>query len=769
MAKDTKKQPDFELDPGRPQELGVEIPEGEVEIELEPGQDELPESDHYTDISSTLSEGKLSRIGRDLIEDIERDKESRSEWDSVFEKGLKELGLDRRDDKRSDPFPGASAVHVPLLAQACVEFQSRIMREVFPPSGPAKTIVVGELTPEKVAKSERVQSYTSWLLTVGMPEYRDETDKTFAMLPLLGSVFKKVYWRETWGRPVVEFVTTNDLIVPYSAKSLETTPRATHILRLHQHEVRANIAAGLWRDVPLPEPDESEISASRAKLDKIVGLQRPSGGEDDRYVIYECHCILDIGEGDAPYIVTVCSESGTVLSIRRNWDEDDEARRPIQWFTHYRFVPFDGFYGLGLLHLIGGISSAATGALRALMDSAAINNMPGGLKLKGAKVPGNELTVRPLQYTDIEQPPSGSQMKISDMVAPLPVNPPSTTLYQLLEFLVRSGEKFGSVTIEGLMNAKEQAPVGTAMAMIEQQSMVFSAVHARQHYSMAKELDIIRRTIHDFADDEIYVAGTQGEVFVLREDFDGSVVIAPVSDPSIFSQAQRVTQAQAALQLVQQAAAAGVKVDARSAFMMAAKAFQLPGAESLFPEQPEMQPKPLDPASEFRACLAGVPAKAFKGQNHMAHVQFLLVSMQDPTFGPAIQKAAPLIQSLVADHLSLQRIEEIEMAIGMPLPEDQSQFPPQVQFQLAAAQAQAAQAIAASRQPQQPQVDPAIMALAAETDRKRVADEAKAKLEAAKILQDGEIKREQIVSKERIEAAKILAQSFGETPDNGGL
>jgi hypothetical protein len=775
MAKrpDSNASTPFMLDVAKPQELQTpgKVDMSMLDIAVDDGDDtiDLDDSlDHFDNLAMGMNESVLDGIGLETVELVQSDIESRADWDSILEQAMSELGFDRKADRRADPFPGASAVRHPLLAQACIEFQSRIMREIMPPGGPVKCEPLGDMTDDKILKADRAQRYMNWLLTEGMQDYREDADRMFSLLALYGNAIKKVYWNSVLDQPSTEFLGIDDFAVPYNARSIQTTPRATHILRLYEHEVQSNMASGLWREVDLSEPEMESPSRAQEKANKIVGLKRPSDTEDDRYVIYECHRLLDLdeGEGELPYIVTVDSVTNTTLSIRRNWEQDDDRKARRNCFVHYKFCPWTGFWAIGLYHIIGGLVKGSTGSLRALMDTAQLTNMPGGFKLAGTRSNGNELQIGPMMFSDLEPPNAAMGAKIGDLVMPLPINPPSPVLFQLLQFLVDAGQKFGSVCVQGLADANEQAPVGTTMALVEQQSIVFSAIHARQHASVAKELQIFRRLLFAHLPEQVEVSdATHGDIMCLRTDFDGSVTIGPVADPAVFSDVQRKMMAQYLMtQLMPQAMQAGVQIDKRSICVTAAKSMGLTNADKMFPQPPSPpQPVPLDPAQEFRAVLTGQPVKAFPGQAHDAHTQFLLAITQDPAYVPILGSNPtflPGLMALAADHASLGVVEKIAQSIGGPLPQPGQPMAPGSEFQLASAAAQVATQMAqqhqAAAQPPQQQADPAAMA---EVQRKTAADQAKHQIEMAKLqtqMSNAEAERQ---SREKIASAGLQVKA----------
>lgn len=734
-----------------------EIPEAMVTLGPPEG-DRQTSPGFYDNLADLLSDSERSGMATRLIEDVERDIRSREPYDRVLAKGMMDLGFDREMDTRNNPFPGASAVTHPLLAQACVDFQARAIKELFPANGPVKTRVVGQYTDEKAAKAERGKEYMNWQLTVQMPEYRTELDEMLMMLPLTGNGFKKVYFDEIHKRPRSEVIGLGDMIVPYSATSLDTAVRATHRMLFQPLEVKRYQKGGLWRDVPLVKPSEAELqSRAKQQSDDIEGKQREDTGEDDRHTIYEIHTdILVPGVDDeedlpSPYIVTVEKDSRAILAIRRNWQENDPLKQRRIWFVHYRFVPWQGFYGIGLLHLIGGLSRAATGALRALMDSAAIANMPGGIMLGDARPRQSNVTIKPLEWHSVTAPGVDDVRKVA---MPFPVAGPNVVLFQLLGFLVTAGQQFAQVVNTAEANPNEAA--AALLARIEQGSIVYSAIHARLHYAQGIELGKIGELNFEHLDDQVTAKTFNGELLASYRDFDDEVDVIPVSDPNIFSQVQRSAQAQAALQLAQQAQTQGVPVNMPLAFKNVAQTLNLPHAEELFPEAPQAQP--LDPVSELMALQQGMPVKAFPGQAHEAHVMFLQNVAQDPSSAPLMQMIGPRLMALAADHTTWAIRDRLEAMVG-PLPPPGAPMPPVVMQRVAQAVAEVqaqitGQHLQAAQQAQGGADGGLTQVAMADVQRKAAKDEAEMALKRETATADAAAEGLKIASNERIAATK---------------
>lgn len=754
----------------------------------------VQEAAHDENLALILPEELLTSLGREAVEAAERDREARAIWDEAMAKGLEELGFDRMDDKRSAPFQDAFSGRHPVLAEAVVSFQARAIKELFPADGPVKTKVLADNPPPDLqAAADRIAKKLNDQVTRQCSEWRPEFDTLLMMLPLMGSAFKKTWWDEVLDRPRTEFVLPDDFLVPFSARDLRTAPRYTHVLRLYDAEVRTNQAVGLWRAVPLTAPMEDAPGRATAKAARIEGKAPTGDARDDRHQILEQHVDLVIpgltehgspggalgsagepGDTDGlplPYILTVDKATGKVLALRRNWRQADPLRRKILYFTHYRYLPWMGFYGIGLWHVLGGIAKGCTGALRALMDSAAIENMPGGVRLK-SKVSGSATAFRPLEWTELDAPASND---IRKLLMPWPTNGPSATLFQLLGALALEAKSFAAVATQAVSEANQNAPVGTTLALLEEGSQVYSAIHARLHFSQAEDLELLAELNRDNTDDpDFRMVG---------------VAVVPVSDPKIFSQIQRAAQAQAGVQLAKEAQSVGVKVDLREAYVSAARTLDLSNVDQLFP--PEPAPVTADAMAENLAVAGGSPLKAGPGQDHKAHIALHMEMLKLPGM-VALPEGVKLVQH-VLEHIAMACRAPVEAAAGFPIPAGQP-LPPEIDRALdAAAQQQApaligqlaqllqqamqqasgaaapgGQDIAAlteveklkvAQRREQAMVEADLKRQQMEIDKELVAYKAEQELRVveAKLQADLQVAAAQINSKEQVEAAKLGA------------
>ncbi|WP_062117274.1 cell envelope integrity protein TolA [Aureimonas sp. AU40] len=720
----------------------------EVELEdLDAASSDADEpEDHFANLVTTLDVDDLKKIASELVDRVDTDIEERDRHDRFMLKGMEAMGIDR-DEIRTGAFAGSSTVRHPLLAQACVDFQSRITRELLPAGGAVRA-VPSEGYDEASGSLRRAEVYANRrILSSGGCGYSESLEQAFIRLPLAGSVIRKV--RQGPDGAVSETIATGDFAVPYSATTLQSSPRNTHILRLHKHEVDLNFRSGLWKRFDLDERgDESRRPESQSKkhAQRVTG-QSKSSEDDDRYVFYEVHCwwAVEDEEEERPYVVVIHPDTETVCMVRRNWDPADGAMQPIQHFVHYRYLPWEGFWGIGLFHLIGGLSSAATGSLRALMDSAVLQNMPTGLADKSAGVTkGGKLKLEPLGFTNVTLPTTGGDRDIRKHFMPLPVAGPSATLFSLLQFMVSEGSEFASVAIKGLADASEQAPVGTTMALVEQGSIVFASIHLRQHRSFAQELRLFQRVTRDWMPAE-------GDDGVQKEDFDDVLILVTASDPSTWSSVQRVTQAQAVVQMAQLANSLGVKVDLRSAFITMSKALGVEDPEAMFPKEEQPQPPPpMQPQEEFAAILRGQPTRAYPGQNHDAHKAFYEQVLQDPSYAKALEKALPSVLACHADHTAQGVLDEIARITGQQPPEVDPML-----WQSAMVAAEAAARLAQTRRAS----DPAVVAVQEDAKTRIEIENRKLQQRDTQIIQTGELKFAELASRERIAVAEIEAKA----------
>ena len=606
----------------------------------------------YDNLAEEMDEGDLSEIASDVIDNFEADKDSRSEWESMFERGFDLLGL--KLEQGSEPFEGAcTAVH-PLLIESAVKFQSKASNELFPSSGHVKTQIIGSSSPEKELQANRVQNFMNYQVTEQMPEFFDEFERMLFHLPLIGSAFKKLYYDATVKRPKSEFIPIDQFYVSYYATDLSNADRYTHVIYRSPVEIQKDIRAGVYANVDLPDPSMNATTAFSEKMDTIIGLS-PSSDNDPQYVLLEQHCYLDLEEEGVfyPYIVTVEQESRQVLSIRRNYKQDDPNKEKVSHFVHYRFVPGFGFYGLGLIHFLGNLTMSATAAMRSLIDAGQFANLPGGFKAKGVRVVGDNEPVSPGEFKEVE----ATGIDLSKAIVPLPYKEPSSTLFQMLNFVTAAGQKFADSTEQVISDAASYGPVGTTMALLEASSKFFSAIHKRLHKSQKDEFRILARIDYEYLPEEYPYDVPYETRSIFKRDFDGRIDIIPVSDPNIPSNAHRMMMANMALQMAQQSPPGMFNIEALNRTIL--NAANMPNLDEILP--PKIEPQPLDPVSDIMAATKGIPIAAFPGQNHDAHIQVKMAYLQDPQNGanPIMQRIAPILQSNIQEHSVMKYQEQM--------------------------------------------------------------------------------------------------------------
>ena len=636
------------------------------------GPDAPVEEEHISNLAEFMDESDLASISDDLMEAYEADDDSRAEWASTYAEGLGLLGMSYED--RSDPFPGASGVTHPLLAESVTQFQAQSYKELFPSGGPVKTQIMGATNPQVEAQSKRVKEYMNYQLSHVMEEYEPELDQMLFHLPLSGSAFRKIYFDEKLGRPVSKFVSSQDLVVPYDSTDLMTCMRITHVVKMSANDVRKYQATGFYRDIELDEPGDPDTDAVKEKIDSLDGKKRIYT-KDDIHTILEIHTDLDLpGYEDAneageesgislPYIVTIDESSSTVLSIRRNWNEADKFKNKKQYFVHYKFLPGLGFYGFGLIHMLGGLSKSATSILRQLIDAGTLANLPSGFKARGLRIRDDDQPLVPGEFRDVDAPAGD----IAGSLVPLPYKEPSGTLYQLLGFVIESGKSFAAVADMKLGEGNEVNPVGTTMALLERGMKVMSAIHKRMHSAQGKEFKLLAKLFAATLPQNYPYQIVGAEQTIMSQDFDGRIDVIPVSDPNIFSVTQRVTLAQQQLQLAQ---AAPQMHSLPEAYRRMYEAMGVQNIEALMPPPP--QPQPKDPALENAELTAGMTAQAFPGQDHQAHIASHIVLL-----GSAITKTNPQvmsnIQAHIMQHISLLAQEDIQESMQESMQEQMQQ------------------------------------------------------------------------------------------------
>jgi chaperonin GroES len=615
------------------------------------------EENWYENIAERLDEELLVEISSDVIERYQTDKDSREEWESMFERGFDLLGL--KLETTSEPFEGAcTAVH-PLLIESAVKFQSKASQELFPPGGPVKAQIMGDETVAKIQQANRVENFMNYQVTEQMPEYFDEFERMLFHLPLIGSAFKKVYYDASMKRPCSEFVPIDQFYVSYYASNLQRADRYTHVIYRNPVDMAKEIASDMYRDIDLPEPSIPIMSPITSKMDQILGLN-PSGDNDPQYTILEQHCYLELpkpfGQEDGvslPYIVSVEETSRQILSIRRNYRPDDPTKSKTLHFVHYRFVPGFGFYGLGLIHFLGNLTMTATAAMRALVDAGQFANLPGGFKAKGVRIVGDNDPISPGEFKEVE----ATGMDLNKAIVNLPYKEPSATLYKMLEFVAITGQKFADNTEKIVSDASSYGPVGTTMALLEASSKFFSAVHKRLHKSQRDEFKILARIDMDFLPQEYPYDMPSVSRSIFKSDFDGKIDIIPVSDPNIPSNAHRMMLAQMTLQLAQNSPPGMFNLEALNRTIL--ESANLPNIDQILPAKKVA--KPQDPVSDILAATKGIPIGAFPGQDHDAHIQVKMAYLQDPMNGsnPLMKRIAPIIQANIQEHSVLKYQEQI--------------------------------------------------------------------------------------------------------------
>ena len=639
---------------------GIEIEaeeDGGVTVDFDPmAMVGLDDGDFYRNLAEELDDRELGRLSSELLGEFDSNKSSRSEWEDAYSKGLELLGYNY--EERTMPFRGATGVTHPLLAEAATQFQAQAFNELLPPSGPVRTQIIGERTRENEAQAYRVKEFMNYYITNVMEEYTPEFDQMLFYLPLAGSTFKKVYYDEAIDRAVSKFVPAEDIVVPYGASDLDSCENITQVVKMTLNDLRIRQVMGFYRDIPVipAQGAEDEITGEINKLDGV----EPSNLDYD-CTLLECHVNLDLegfedtGEDGeptgikVPYIVTISEDSGQVLSIRRNFKEEDDVKKKIQYFVHYKFLPGFGFYGLGLIHTIGGLSRTATAALRQLIDAGTLSNLPAGFKARGLRVRDDEEPLQPGEFRDVDAPGGA----IRDSLMPLPFKGPDTTLFQLLGFVVEAGRRFATITDMKVGDGNQQAAVGTTVALLEQGSRVMSAVHKRLHYGMRQEFKLLARVMSEYLPQEYPYAVMGGDRAIMQRDFDDRIDVVPVSNPNSFSQAQRISLAQAQLQMAMQAPQIH---DLHEAYRRMYEALGVNDVDKILIAPSSDDPIPKDPAQENIDALDSVQLKVFEGQDHDAHILTHLTFGTSGTL-QALPQSAISLQKHVMEHVKIKSQE----------------------------------------------------------------------------------------------------------------
>jgi hypothetical protein len=761
----------LEVEVVNPEAVSVETEDGGVLIDFGDSLESELSEDHNANLADFIDERDLTSICLDLVSSYRADKESRSDWERSYVKGLDLLGLKNED--RTQPWDGACGVFHPLLTESVIKFQSQSIQEIFPARGPVKTAIVGKIDEKKTKQAERVQNYLNYLLTEKMTEYRSETEKMLFSLPLAGSAFRKVYFDPSLGRPCSMFVPAEDFVVSYGASDLTTCERATHVMKKSSNDIRKLQVSGFYRDIELPaaSPNTDEIER---KYNELTG-DSASYDYDSRHSILEMHVNLDLpgfedmedGEPtgiNLPYVVAIDQSSRTILSIRRNWYEDDPLKNKREHFVHYQYMPGLGFYGFGLIHMIGGLAKSATSLLRQLVDAGTLSNLPGGLKSRGLRIKGDDTPIMPGEFRDVDVPGGA----IRDNIAFLPYKEPSNVLYQLMGDIVEEGRRFASAADVKASDMNGEAPVGTTLAILERSMKVMSAVQARLHASMRVELRLLTGIVRDHGP-EAYPYEEDGDPIVV-EDFDNRIDIIPVSDPNAGTMAQRIMQYQAALQL---AAQAPEMYDLPLLHRQMLEVLGIRDADEIVPTDKDM--RPTDPVSENMNIINGKPVKAFIYQDHEAHIQTHMAMIQDPTImevmgkSPNAQKAQAALSAHVQEHLAFKYRQDIEKQLGVELPAPDQPMPEDIEYRIsrlvAPAAAQLSGKAAKEQQMQQNEKqmqDPLIQIQMQELQIKQQqvqqraeAEMAKLQLEAQKAMAKAQLDQQRLDQQSQIEQARL--------------
>ena len=748
-------------------EIEIEDPEGlkigidGVTIDLMP--DDVIEVPFDANLAEHMDDSELQTVANDLVSLIEADITGRKDWVETYVKGLEVLGM--RYEERTEPWDGACGVFSTLLTEAAVRFQSETIIETFPAAGPVKTEIIGAIDKLKEDAAERVRDDMNFKLTEQMPEYRPEHERLLFNLGLAGAAFKKVYFDPTLNRQAAIFVPAEDVILPYGSTGIRTAERATHILRKTKNEVRKLQVSGFYRDVELGEPKSfpSDIEKQKAE-DTGFSLT-----DDDRYQFFEVHVDLDLpgyedeDEVALPYVITIDRGTNQVLSVYRNWKEGDEVKLKRQHFVQYDYIPGFGAYGIGYIHLIGGYARAGTSLIRQLVDAGTLSNLPGGLKARGLRIKGDDTPIAPGEFRDVDVT-SGT---VRDNIMPLPYKEPSQVLAGLLDRITDEARRLGSIADMNISDMSANAPVGTTLALLERQLKTMSAVQARVHFSMKQEFKLLKEIIRDNTPVAYEYSPAVGKRSAKRADYD-MVDVIPVSDPNSSTMAQRIMQYQAVFQMSQ---GAPQIYDLPQLHRQMIEVLGIKNADKLIPLKEDM--KPVDPVFENMAVLNMKPVKAFQYQDHAAHIQVHMSAMQDPVImqligqNPQAQAMQAAMMAHIAEHTGYAYRQKIEQQMGMTLPPEGEDLPPQVELALSSMMAQAAQQVlqanqaqAAQQQAQQQAQDPLVQMQQAELAIKQK----EADIKAMKVRGDLQIKAEDLALRARESAMKA-----GEDPETAAL
>lgn len=742
----------------------LEEPDVEIELDSEPDV-EIETASFNDNLAEYMSESELQSIAGELISDFDDDISSRRDWIQAYVDGLELLGL--KIEERTDPWPGACGVYHPLLSEALVKFQAETIMEIFPASGPVRTEIIGKETPEKMEAAKRVESDMNHQLTDVMTEYRPETERMLWGLGLSGNSFKKVYYDPSLGRQIAIFVPAEDVVVPYGASNIESSPRVTHVMRKTENELLKLQVMGFYRDIDLGQPNNTMDEVEK-KIAEKMGFRASS---DYRYKLLEMQVDLDLPgfkdeDGIAvPYLVTIEKGSNNILAIRRNWKEKDKLKLKRQHFVHYGYVPGFGFYYFGLIHLIGAAAKSATSITRQLVDAGTLSNLPGGFKTRGMRVKGDDTPIAPAEFRDVDVP-SGA---IKDNLMLLPYKEPSQVLTSLLGVIVDDARKFANAADITASDMSSNAPVGTTLAILERTMKVMSAIQARVHYSLKQELRLLKSIIADYTPEEYDYEPEEGSKKAKKSDYD-MVDVIPVSDPNAATLSQKVVQYQAVIQLAQTAPQI---YDMEYLHRQMLEVLGIKNADKLIALKEEK--RPIDPVSENMNALNLKPLKAFITQNHKAHLITHQSFLQDPNIqkqigqNPQASQIGAALQAHIAEHIAFQYRSDIEQQLGVTMPEPDKPLPAEIEMQLSSVIAEASQQLlqlnqknAVQEQNQAMAQDPMVQLQQQELQIKQQALQAKSQKDQAdnqaKMAQM-QIEQARIQSQAQTEAMRIQAQS----------
>ena len=749
------EEPDIEIQIEDPESVKIGV-DG-MEIEIDPNA--MPEDEFNKNLAEDLNPGDLQELAGDLAGSIDDDKAARKDWEDMYKDGITLLGL--KFEERTEPWDGACGVFHPMITEAVVRFQSETIMETFPAQGPVRTKIIGKETPNKQQAAQRVEEDMNYQLTEKMPEFRNEHERMLWNLPSAGSAFKKVYFDPGLGRQVSVFIPAEDIIIPYGTSEIMASPRVTHVMRKTKNELQRLMHAGFYMDVELGEPQKFK-SDIQEKKDKETGF---NASYDDRFEVYEIHADLDLpgfeheedGEKTGialPYVVTMIRGTNEILSVRRNWNEDDPLKLKRQHFVHYQYIPGYGAYGFGLFHLIGGFAKSATSIMRQLVDAGTLSNLPGGLKARGLRIKGDDTPIAPGEFRDVDLG-SGN---IRDNILPLPYKEPSAVLAGLMDKIVEEGRRFAATADMKVSDMSANAPVGTTLAILERTLKVMSAVQARVHYALKQELQLLAKIIADYTDEDYNYEPEKGSPRAKRSDYS-MVDVLPVSDPNAATLSQRVVQYQAVIQLAQSAPQI---YDLPQLHRQMLDVLGIKNADKLVPLEDDQKPK--DPVTENMNVLKGKPLKAFIYQDHEAHIAVHQSAAQDPLVqqligqNPQAQAIQAALAAHIAEHVGYAYRQKMEAALGVQLPLPDQEMPEDMEKEVSKMLAMAApqvlaqsQAMVAQQQAQQNAQDPVLQLQMQEMAIKKQDADTKAK----KVAMDAAAKADQLdLEREKLELEK---------------